>query len=112
MVHRTHAELNQTVTALEQTNAVSPTIGRRLYTQFREVGLVDIDLDPINFVFTDFETLYEVTYIEDRLEKMVDTGMTTPEEADAWVDDLRQADRDRTLFSSVSGYTVGGTVPE
>lgn len=108
----TDEEITALVTDTKQTNAVSPTVGRSLYTMFQVAGLTDVAVDPINFLFTDFETVYEVTYIEDRLEKMVDAGMASPDEADQWIDSFRQADRDRTLFCSVLGYTVGGTVPE
>lgn len=105
-------EVTQAVIDTKQTNAVSPTIGRHLYTMFRVAGLTDIAVDPVNFLFTDFETMYEVTYIEDRLQKMVDEGVTSPDEAERWVDSLGQADQDGTLFGSVVGYTVAGTVPE
>jgi hypothetical protein len=43
---------------------------------------------------------------------MVDEGMTSSDEAVRWVDGLRQADRDSTLFGSVVGYPVAGTVTE
>ena len=105
-------EVTQAVIDTKQTNAVSPTIGRHLYTMFRVAGLTDIAVDPVNFLFTDFETMYEVIYIEDRLQKMVDEGMISPDEAERWVDSLGQADQDGTLFGSVVGYTVAGTVPE
>jgi hypothetical protein len=62
-------EITEAVVDTKQTNAVSPTVGRRLYTMFRMAGLTDVAVDPINFLFTDFETMYEVTYIEDRLQK-------------------------------------------
>jgi ubiquinone/menaquinone biosynthesis C-methylase UbiE len=105
-------EITEAVVDTKQTNAVSPTVGRRLYTMFRMAGLTDVTVDPINFLFTDFETMYEVTYIEDRLQKMVDEGMTSSDEAERWVDGLRQADQNNTLFGSVVGYTVAGTVTE
>lgn len=108
----TETELTEAVTDTQQAEAVSPTVGRRLYTTFREAGLTDVEIDPINFIFTDFETVNEVTFLEDRLKKLIDEGKTSPDEADRWLETLRQADQDGTLFCSVLGYTVGGTVPE
>jgi len=108
----TDEAITDLVTDTRQTNAVSPTVGRHLYPLFRVAGVTDLVVDPINFLFTDCEALFEVTYIEDRLEKMVDEGMASPDEAERWIDSVRHADRDRTLFGSVVGYTVGGTVPD
>lgn len=104
-------ELTEAVTDESQANARNPRIGRHLYAMFREAGLSDAEIAPINFVFTDFETANGVTYLVDRLQKMLDEGLTAPDGADRWFDSLCQASREETLFCSVLGYTVSGTVP-
>jgi ubiquinone/menaquinone biosynthesis C-methylase UbiE len=99
------------VTDGEWADALDPNTGRRLYGLFREVGLTDIDVDPVTVVLTDFEVVNEVLYLGDRLEAMQEVGVISAERAERWIGRVRRAGRDGLLFCSLTGFTVAGTVP-
>ncbi|WP_396611825.1 methyltransferase domain-containing protein [Haloferax sp. S1W] len=107
----TDTEVTNAVTDSKWADSLNPTIGRRLYALIREVGLTDIDIDPVSIVLTDFEIVNEVLYLEERLARMREAGILSAEQANQWIENARRAGGDELLFGSLTGFTVGGTVP-
>lgn len=107
----TDTEVTNAVTDSKWADSLNPTIGRRLYALIREVGLTDIDIDPVTIVLTDFEIANEVLYLEERLAMMREAGILSAEQANQWIENARRAGGDELLFCSLTGFTVGGTVP-
>lgn len=105
-------EISRQVTNRRWTNSRNPAVGHRLYTLVREAGLTNIEIDPVTIVFTDFETADEVFYLIDRLEMMQTANALSTNEAEQWLAGIRQADTDNLFFSSITGCTVAGTVPQ
>lgn len=105
------ADVSRTVTDGRWASAVSPGIGTRLYALVQNVGLTNIDVDPMTAAFTEFETANEVASLEQRVERLTEAGEVSTARAEQWLAGLRQADGDDLFFCSASGFTVAGTVP-
>ncbi len=89
----------------------NPEIGARLYALVRERGLTDIQIHPLSVVLTDYRTANQALSLVARVERVQDATAVSAARADQWLADVRQAGREGTLFCSMTGYTVAGSVP-
>lgn len=105
------AAVTQAVTDEAWAGSRTPTIGRRLYRLFRDADLTDIEVDADTVVFTELETAAQVLSIEERLSRIQEADAISQPRIDQWLADLRRADSEETLFCSMTGYTVAGSVP-
>ncbi|GJL66716.1 MAG: hypothetical protein NPIRA05_16870 [Nitrospirales bacterium] len=87
----------------------SPFIGRRLPALFKQAGLIEIIVQPHTFIF-DFD-LTEQVLIFGTLERAIEAGVVTSNEADRWLWDLKQARDSGTFFFAGTGFIVSGRKP-
>ena len=87
----------------------SPSIGRQLSGIFRRAGLIDVSVRPHSYLF-DF-SLTEQVLISGTVKRAIEAGIVTPEEADRWLSDLKQARDSGTFFYSGTGFIVWGRKP-
>lgn len=87
----------------------SPHVGRQLPALFKRAGLLDIDVQPHTFIF-DFEVTEQV-FISGTLERAIQAGVVTSDEADRWVSDLQQRRDSGIFFFAGTGFLVSGRKP-
>lgn len=87
----------------------SPYIGRRLPALYKKTGLIEINVQPHTFLF-DFD-LTEQVLISGTLERAIEAGVVTSNEADRWLLDLKQARDLGTFFFAGTGFIVSGRKP-
>lgn len=88
-----------------------PGIAHRLYALFKEAGLVDIQVIPLTWVTTDYETIYPIAhYIEGMREAQVH-GVVTQVEAEEWVSALEEAIRTGYFFHAITFFITKGRKP-
>jgi ubiquinone/menaquinone biosynthesis C-methylase UbiE len=89
-----------------------PWIGRQLFGLFRRVGLHDVRVVPHVICFSGasgfavYEQLNRGT-----IDRAVQAGQITAEEATAWWASLRQVAEAETFFAAVLGFTAAGRKP-
>ncbi|PSQ16920.1 hypothetical protein BRD00_09040 [Halobacteriales archaeon QS_8_69_26] len=89
----------------------APTRGRQLYRLATDGGLVDVDVDTWTLTSTDLAFIEEVGGLAAWTESMVAAGEVTEAEVEEWYEGLGAADERGSFFSSITGFTVVGTVP-
>jgi SAM-dependent methyltransferase len=83
-------------------------IGRQLPRLFTEAGLLDVTIEPVTVVDTDFaafDAQYDLTRIVRRAEA---AGAVTPEEGAAWLAHLDAVVRAGSFFTSMTNFIVSG----
>jgi len=87
-------------------------IGRQLYRLFRQAGLEEVAVaDCSTLVLTDFATADRLYGLADAATQMKQLQPGHAAAADAWLEQLRQADSEGVFFSAVTGFTVVGCKP-
>lgn len=99
------------VLAPEWSCARNGRIGRKLRRWLSREGLSDLRVDAVTVVVTDFDTADEVFGLTGRLTTLREAGVLRDRSSTRWLRSLQGADRAGSFFSSVSLYTVVGTVP-
>lgn len=85
-------------------------IAHRLYGLFREAGLVDVAVEGMVNVSTDYETAKMFRYVEG-MRTSQEYGVVTQEEADRWIAYLEEAGRQGRFFSSYTHFITTGRKP-
>ncbi|MFB6253561.1 MAG: methyltransferase domain-containing protein, partial [Halobacteriaceae archaeon] len=106
------ADVTDEIIDIEWANERNPRIGSQLYSLARKSGLTDIHVDPITVVITDFEVAEQVFQLENRLKRVKEGDILADRSSKRWISQANQADAKDIFFSSISGFTVAGTVPE
>lgn len=86
----------------------NPWIGRHLALLFRKAGFENISVHPSVSVISDFETADRVYDLRKTLERLISTAQLSREEADEWVNELRQQTTNCTFQVSLTAYIVVG----
>lgn len=97
---------------LDHVDAANPEMGRQLYRHAMDVGLREIDIDPILFYSTEFEEVRQFGRLESWLDRMNQAGRVSDSEIEGWLNRLDEADESDRFFASIAGFTIVGTVPE
>lgn len=103
--------LTEAVTDERWSGVRRPAIGSSLYVYAREAGLTDLEINATTIAITDFDTANQVLQFDERLDTMQATDVVRSDRAQQWRDGVRRADAVGTFFSSMTGFTVAGTVP-
>lgn len=90
----------------------NPDQGRRLYRLAVDGGLADITIDPVLFVSTDFEFVWQMASLDDWTANMVAAGVIAGTERDDWVGRLEDASEAGRFFAMTPFITVTGTAPD
>jgi len=110
-----HPELHERVRALGQNwrrmQPGSGWRGRQLWALAHQAGLEDVEVEGIVLTITAFAPANAMAGIDSRTAAAVEAGVISQEEADAYLDDLRERDATNRFFSGMAGFQVVGTVP-
>ncbi len=83
--------------------------GRSLYAAFSRAGLRDVDVIPMSLVITSLPLARRVFDLETTVSLVVQAGIVSSKEADAWSEAQERADAAGQFFSSLTFYLVTGT---
>lgn len=85
-------------------------VGRQLPAWCRELGLVDIKAAPVGLVVPEFEPVYDVC-LRAFTARAVAAGVVTAEEAERWVEDQRERERQGRFFCSQMLFRIFARKP-
>lgn len=85
-----------------------PDIGHRLYALFKDAGLLDVQVEPLARLTTDYEMIRPVAHYIEGMRLAQDCGVVTAEEAEQWILYLEKAMRTGRFFhASMLFITIG-----
>ncbi len=83
-------------------------IGRRLPVLFEELGLLDVSVTPLVLRLTSYAHWNDVFQIEVTVGRAQRANVVSAAEADLWLQQLREADRQRRFFLALTLFLVAG----
>lgn len=89
-----------------------PDIAHRQYALFREYGLRDIEVEPLTWVTTDYETIQPVSHFIEGMCLAQQQGVVTTEEATQWIASLEGAIQTGRFFHAVTYFITTGCKPK
>lgn len=84
-------------------------VGRRLHGFAVAAGLDDVAVETVTLSFTDFESADSVLGFTGRIDRLRAADELSDATAQSWLSSLRDAEEQ--FFSSLTLFTVSGTVP-
>lgn len=88
-----------------------PRIGRRLRTLLVLHGFTEVNIQPVATVFTDIKLVERSFEIEKAATGAAAAGIVSKQDADRWLTELRNADREGRFLCSVLSFRVAGQKP-
>lgn len=88
-----------------------PDIGHRLYALFKDAGLLDVQVEPLARVTTDYETIRPVAHYIEGMRLAQEYGVVTAEEAKQWILYLEEAMRTGRFFHAMMWFITVGRKP-
>lgn len=85
--------------------------GRQLWGLAHQAGLEAVVVESLTVTITSYEAANAVAGLETRAAGAVNAGAVSQEEADAYLEDLRERDATDRFFTAITGFQVAGTVP-
>jgi ubiquinone/menaquinone biosynthesis C-methylase UbiE len=85
--------------------------GRRLYGLATRAGLVDLAVEPINWLFTEYADAQAAIRLERTVALATEQGIVPAEEGRAWLAGLRAASGSNCFFMACTNFLVGGRKP-
>lgn len=85
-----------------------PGIAHRLYALFQDVGLGDVQVEPIARLTTDYETIRPVAHYIEGMRLAQDCGVVTAQEAERWIQALEGAMGTGRFFHAVMWFITTG----
>lgn len=82
--------------------------GSELYAQFKQAGLVNVGVEVVTLVITEFELAQQIFGIDNTIERMQLSGEISAENAASWRNQLTCADHEGHFFSALTGFIVSG----
>jgi ubiquinone/menaquinone biosynthesis C-methylase UbiE len=89
-------------------NFPSGWIGRELYRYFRQVGLTDLQVNPVTIVLTQFELADQILDLVQTVRKAEASGLANPSALQSWLRELQQFDQDQKFFCSFTLFIASG----
>ena len=86
-------------------------IGRQLRRMYKELGFENVTVIPVGFVFSDLALITEMFELQQNLDALKKRGDITPEDAQRWLDDLKDRDERGLFYTSIFTLMVFGTKP-
>ena len=85
-----------------------PDIAHRLYALFQDAGLLDVQVEPLARLTTDYETIRPVAHYIEGMRLAQSCGVVTAEEAEQWILYLEEAMRTGRFFHATIWFiTIG-----
>jgi len=85
-----------------------PGIAHRLYGLFQEVGLEDVQVEPLARLTTDYEMIRPVAHYIEGMRTAQSCGVVTAEEAEQWILFLEEAMRTGRFFHAIMWFITMG----
>lgn len=89
----------------------NPFSGRQLYRHAMAAGLVDVEVQPVNFTTKDYPLARYLTLMDDLDSFAVTEGWASADEVSKWRADLEQLARDGLFFMAITLFIVSGRAP-
>ena len=88
-----------------------PGIAHQLYALFQEAGLLDVQVEPLARLTTDYETIRPVAHYIEGMRLAQQHGIVTAEEAEQWILYLQEAMRTGRFFHAIMWFITTGRKP-
>ncbi len=88
-----------------------PDIGHRLYALFKDAGLLDVQVEPLARLTTDYEMIRPVAHYIEGMRTAQEYGVVTSEEAEQWILALEEAMRTGRFFHAIMWFIATGRKP-
>ncbi len=88
-----------------------PSIAHHMYALFKEFGIVDVQVEPLTRVTTDYESIQPVAHFIEGIGSAQQNGVVTAEEAGQWIAYLEEAMRTGRFFHSITWFITTGRKP-
>ena len=88
-----------------------PDIAHRLYALFQDAGLLDVRVEPLARVTTNYETIRPVAHYIEGMRSAEQWGVVTAEEAEQWILSLEEAMRTGRFFHAILWFLTIGHKP-
>jgi ubiquinone/menaquinone biosynthesis C-methylase UbiE len=85
-----------------------PGIAHRLYALFKDAGLLDVQVEPLARLTTDYEIIRPVAHYIEGMRSAQDYGIVTAEEAEQWIRYLEEAMRTGRFFHAIMWFITSG----
>jgi ubiquinone/menaquinone biosynthesis C-methylase UbiE len=106
-----YPEISRKFFAFRNATLRQPGIAHQLYRLFREFGLVDVVVEPLTQVTTDYAEIRPTTDLLGGIRLAQRHGAVTTDEADRWSAALEDAIRQGTFFHAMSYFITTGRKP-
>lgn len=84
----------------------NPGLGQTLSRRFSEAGFADVQVQSYSLTIDDAERAVHSFRLQSRLKLMMEDDRITPEEADQWLQDLRQASENDRFLAAGTAFSV------
>lgn len=88
-----------------------PDIAHRLYAMFKDAGLLDVQVEPLARLTTDYETIRPVAHYIEGMKLAQSCGVVTEEEAERWILSLEEAMQTGRFFHASMWFITSGRKP-
>lgn len=88
-----------------------PDIAHRLYAMFKDAGLLDVQVEPLARLTTDYETIRPVAHYIEGMRLAQSCGVVTEEEAAQWILFLEEAMQTGRFFHAIMWFITSGHKP-
>ena len=88
-----------------------PDIAHRLYALFQDAGLLDVQVEPLARLTTDYETIRPVAHYIEGMRTAQSCGVVTAQEAEQWILSLEEAMRTGRFFHAIMWFITSGRKP-
>jgi SAM-dependent methyltransferase len=88
-----------------------PAIGHPLYALFKDAGLLDVQVEPLARLTTDYEMIRPVAHYIEGMRTAQEYGVVTADEAEQWILALEEAMRTGRFFHAVMWFITTGRKP-
>lgn len=88
-----------------------PGIAHRLYALFQEAGLLDVQVEPLARLTTDYEMIRPVAHYIEGMRTAQEYGVVTAEEAEQWILSFEENMRTGRFFHAMMWFITAGRKP-
>jgi ubiquinone/menaquinone biosynthesis C-methylase UbiE len=90
---------------------LQPAISHSQYALFKAHGLVDVQVEPLVRITTDYESLGPLARFIEGMRLAQEYGVVTEEEAELWIAFVEEAIRTERFFHSITTFITSGRKP-
>jgi ubiquinone/menaquinone biosynthesis C-methylase UbiE len=111
VVDTPYPDITQRFLQFRNSGLQQPGIAHQLYALFKETGLLDVAVEPVPHVTTDYATIQPVARFVEGMRLAQQHGVVTAEEADRWIAYLDEAVRTGRFFHAMTYFITVGRKP-